>query len=93
MTPKAVAEAYILRTIGELDSATESRILSELNRLGAPYASIDEFLDNYEAEESITEDLVQWIKDEWATNQAKTPKQSAKQFAKSRVDVFLETIE
>ena len=92
MTPKAAAEAYILRTIGELDAATEGRILSELNRLGAPYASVDKFLDNYEAEVSITEALVQWIKDEWAATEASVPKQSAKQFAKSKVEIFLETI-
>jgi hypothetical protein len=74
-----------------LDAATEQKLMSSLK--GAPYASSSEFLQEYESEESISVELVEWLKDEWAIFQKENPKKSAKHFAKSKLADFMSGIE
>ena len=87
MNEKLAAEAYILYAIGELTSPAEKKVMSALKR--APYESVGEFLKEYEAEEPLSEDVIEWIKDEWMDFQQKNPKKTAGQFAKSKVQDFL----
>ena len=91
MNEKLAAEAYILYSIDELDAATEKKVMSSLKR--APYQSVGEFLQEYESEESISEDIVEWLKDEWTDFKQQYPNKTASQFAKMKVSEFLSALE
>ena len=93
MNPKMVAEVYILHVIDQLDDKTAKQFMSKLSDLNASYSSIDQFMQEYEAEESVYVDLIEWLQGEWKTAQASTPKASAKQFAKDKVADFLASLE
>ncbi|MEZ6041112.1 MAG: hypothetical protein R3C20_11435 [Planctomycetaceae bacterium] len=92
MDPEHVCEVYILYLIGRLDGTTEKRFMSTLQAMNAPYASIDEFMQEYEREESIYVDLIEWVKAEWANALKENPETNAKQFAKDKVPDFLSSL-
>ncbi|NNJ25158.1 hypothetical protein [Alienimonas chondri] len=93
MSPETAAELYLLRAVGKLDSKREQKVLAKLQAMGATYASVDEFLDEFESESSIPIVLLEWVHDEWAANQATASPQTPLQFARSRVEGFLTTLE
>ncbi|MEZ6142296.1 MAG: hypothetical protein R3B84_17185 [Zavarzinella sp.] len=92
MDPEYICEIYILYLIDSLDNTTQQQFMKMLQSMNAPYDSIDKFLREYEAEESIYVDLIKWIKDEWASSQKHHPNISAKQFAKEKVPDFMSSL-
>ncbi len=86
---KQLAEAYILRTIGELDATTSEKLLTRLVEQGYPCASVKEALDYYEAEKSVRVYAVEWIMESWEQTRDETPQAFAKRIAPD----FMETVD
>lgn len=76
---RVFAEASVLRAIGELDAAAEARVMAAFE--GAPYQNADEALDEFEAEESLTVDHVEWMQETWRNRKAQNPDADPQAFA------------
>ncbi|MEZ6134069.1 MAG: hypothetical protein R3C53_04065 [Pirellulaceae bacterium] len=92
MSEEYVCEMYILFLIGAMDSATEKNFMATLHEMNAPYKSVEEFMHQYEREESIYVDLINWVRAEWAKAKEEKPAINARKFARDRVPDFLSSL-
>ena len=73
------AESYILRCIGAFDATSQKRLLRACP--GAPYATADEALNDFESSESVTEAQVEWIANEWRRRTSADPNANPRTFS------------
>jgi hypothetical protein len=73
------AESYILRCIAAFDAPAQKRLMDACP--GAPYATADEALDDFESSESITGAQVEWIADTWRERKKTEPDANPRRFA------------
>lgn len=87
---RSIAHAYILHTIGELDETTSRELMRQLTeqQLTADNRSIEEELAIFEAEQSVTVDAVDWIRESWSESPDKDPRR----FADDVLDDFMTTL-
>jgi hypothetical protein len=87
---RAVAHAYILHTISELDATTARELMRQLTeqQLTADNRSIEDEMAILEAEQSVTVDAVEWIKNSWSESCEENPKE----FASDILDDFMTTL-
>jgi hypothetical protein len=85
------AESYILRCIGAFDPEAQKRLLDAY--VGAPYATADEALTDFEAAESIAAAQVEWITKTWSERKSADPKASPRRFAEEIANLVFSDFE
>jgi len=87
---RAIAHAYILHTIGKLDETTARKLMQRLTeeRLTDGNRTIKDELVVFAGEQSVTVDVVEWIRNSWKESSDQNPKE----FADDILDDFMTTL-